>query len=280
MLVLADCPTIGGPASGGQYGWTWCQTRQPDDEIVLTVAGMAHVPAASDEVNLFLHVLAVLVGAQRSFEPSPTDVQTVTITAQEVKDRLPHLVSKPVLADVPGLLRHEPATWHCNAQSSGDRWVLALSPFLRPFSHLETKQEYLERVIEVTTPVAPEPPPLYPSSLSLPEAIDYLNAIWHLHAGRPLIRIGRAEAAAKLVLDCAGADEFDSRLSALCGILDGVDLPDREESKSSIWASICGPSSPRSPQRERSRPWMTCGRCSTFASGVNTLAPRTGLLEE
>jgi hypothetical protein len=231
MYAMADCPVIGGPSSGGQYGWTWCQTRQPGDEIGLTVAGMAHVPAARHEVDLFLRVLAVLVDTQRSFEPSPTDVQTVTITAQEIKDcLLPRTVSKAALADLTTVLRHEPATWHCNPRPSGDLWVLALSPFLRSYAGLETAQGYLERVVEVTTPVAPEPPSLYPSSLSLPESIDYLNAIWRLRTGRPLIRIGRAEAAAKLVLDCASADEFESRLSALCSILDSVDVPDREVS--------------------------------------------------
>jgi hypothetical protein len=33
------------------------------------------------------------------------------------------------------------------------------------------------------------------------------------------------------VLDCAGADEFDARLSALCSILDSVNIPDRDESR-------------------------------------------------
>lgn len=63
------------------------------------------------------------------------------------------------------------------------------------------------------------------SSLALAEAIDYLNAIWRLHAGQPLFRIARAEAAAKLTQPCATADEFDARLSALCGILDQLQLP-------------------------------------------------------
>jgi len=65
----------------------------------------------------------------------------------------------------------------------------------------------------------------------LPEAIDYLNAVWRLHAGSPLIRIGRAEAAAKLVLDCASAEEFESRVSSLCSILDSLDVPESEGHK-------------------------------------------------
>ena len=232
MHALAECPTVGGPWSGGQYGWTWSQTRQPGDEIGLTVAGMAQSKDSSREIKLFIAVLRLLVDAQRLFEPSATDVQTIAVTSRGVRDRLPaSWVSKVALADIPGLLRHEPATWHCTVRSSEDSWELELSPFVRRYAGIGTAQEYLERLVEILTPAVPEPSPLYPSPLSLPEAIDYLNAIWRLHAGRPLVRIGRAEAAAKLVLDCANADEFESRLSAVCSILDAVDVPDRSDSR-------------------------------------------------
>jgi hypothetical protein len=39
------------------------------------------------------------------------------------------------------------------------------------------------------------------------------------------MRIARAEAAAKLALDCATADEFETRLSALAGILAQLEIP-------------------------------------------------------
>lgn len=232
MRTLAECPLVGGPGSGGRYGWTWSQTLQPGDEIGLSVAGMAQIPAASHEANLFIAVLRLLVEEQHRFQPSPTEVQAITLTSQELKGRLPPAwLSEAALADIPTLLRHEPATWHCTVRSSDDAWELELSPFLRRYPRLGTTQEYVEHVVAELTPVAPERPPLYPSALSLPEAVDYLNAIWRLHAGKALIRIGRAEAAAKLVLDCANADEFESRLSALCSILDAVNVPDQKESK-------------------------------------------------
>ena len=129
MHALAECPTVGGPRSGGRYGWTWSQTRRPGDEIGLTVAGMAQIPPASHEVNLFIAVLRLLVEAQRLFQPSPTDVQTIAITSHEVRDRLPpSWVSEAALADIPTLLRREPAAWHCTARSSDDLWELELSP--------------------------------------------------------------------------------------------------------------------------------------------------------
>jgi hypothetical protein len=232
MQVLPTCPMIGGPASGGSYGWTWCSTRQADDEIRLTIAGMGHVSDAQHEVKLFIDALAVVVQTQRSFKASPTEVKAVAISVAEMRDSLPPVwrLDTAALAGIRDAFKHEPATWHCNAQPVDD-WVLTLSPFLRQYGGLDTWETYLERVIEVLSPPIPQPEPLYPSPLSLPEAIDYLNAVWRLHAERPVIRIGRAEAAAKLVLDCATADEFESRLSALCSTLDALDVPDSDGHK-------------------------------------------------
>lgn len=230
MTTMTSCPSVGG--FGGNYGWTWCDRNQPGDEIGLSVAGMMHIPAAQREVALFIDTLAVLVESQRSFKPSPTEVIEPKINASTLVQCLPsqwRLDAAGVIS-VRDALRREPGTWHCHATPDDD-WVLTLSPFLRRFADLGTPQKYLERVVEIMSPPVAQPESLYPSSLSLSEAIDYLNAIWRLHTGRPLVRIGRAEAAAKLVLDCASADEFESRLSALCSLLDAVDVPDQGASK-------------------------------------------------
>lgn len=230
MTTVTSCPSVRG--FGGNYGWTWCDRSQPDDEIGLSVAGMMHLPAAQHEVALFMDTLAVLTESQRSFKPSPIEVIEPKISASVLVEWLPSRwrLDRTGVVNVRDALRREPGTWHCHATLDDD-WVLTLSPFLRHFAGLETPEKYLERVVEIMSPPVARPEPLYPSSLSLPEAIDYLNAIWRLHTGRPLVRIGRAEAAAKLVLDCASADEFESRLSALCSLLDAVDVPDRSASK-------------------------------------------------
>jgi hypothetical protein len=230
MDTIASSPPLGG--FGGAYGWTWSGRNQPEDEVGLTVAGMMHVADAEREVALFLDVLTVLVSDQRSFEPSPTEVVVVQVSASELRDCLrPHWrLDAASLANIRDILSHEPATWHCQATPEDD-WTLTLSPFLRRFAGLDTQETYLERVIEIMGSAGAEPEPLFPSPLSLPEAIDYLNAIWRLQTGHALIRIGRAEAAAKLVLDCSGSDEFDSRLSALCSILDSMQVPDQPASK-------------------------------------------------
>jgi hypothetical protein len=104
--------------------------------------------------------------------------------------------------------------------------ALELSRFLRSYGGITTAEAYLERVIAVYAPPVAASEPLHPSALSLPEAIDYLNAVWRAHhSGSPLIRLGRVEVAAKLALARSTAEEFESRLSALTSVLDGMNVP-------------------------------------------------------
>ena len=231
--VLSTCPVLRG--AGGNYGWVWGAHQLRDESPVgVTVAGMRYVdaPVAVEPIGLFLRMLTLMVAVELAFEPSPAEVVPVkltTETAHAFLKRVDHRLDLGgrAFADVRELLQNEPGTWHSHASET--EWTL--SPFLRRYRDVETAEQYVERVIDVYTPAQAEPEPLYPSSLALPEAIDYLNLVWNKHAGAPLIRIGRAEAAVKLALDCATADEFESRISALCAILGVIDLPDREESK-------------------------------------------------
>ncbi len=206
---------------------------QPKDELALTVAGMSHVPDASDEVQVFLDALAYMIERERANLPAPTDTEPPSLSAGELRNGLAGRweLDAVALASIRDTLNREPATWNTHLLAHDEAWEATLSPFMRAYAGLTTPREYLERVVEVLAPAGPAPEPLYPSALSLPEALDYLNTVWRLHTARPLLRITRAEAAAKLALDCASADEFDSRLSALCGILDGLQLPDGDGHK-------------------------------------------------
>jgi hypothetical protein len=237
--VLLECPDIRFGMGSGRYGWVDAQARSIEGvgaghTLRLTVAGMVRLPRARDRVDLFLDALAYLVKRERSFKPSPTTVQTVNVSATELQAGLApsRRLSPEGLMLIGDLLPSEPATWHSQVEAAGsDSWIATLSPFIRDFAGVSSPTEYVDRVARVLAPSSPARAPLYPSSLSLPEAIDYLNAVWRLHAGKPLFTIARAEAAAKLALDCATADEFDARLSAFCGILDHLRLPSSEDNK-------------------------------------------------
>ncbi|HEV7943763.1 MAG TPA: hypothetical protein VGP17_13300 [Solirubrobacteraceae bacterium] len=229
--MLATCPEVRG--GGGNYGWVWADYPLRDESFIgVTIAGMSHMACAVDLVGIFLNMLALMVAAEHTFEPSPAKVLNIQLSTdaaaallKKVDQRLD--IGPRAFDDIREILRHEPATWHSSASEDG--WTL--SRFLRDYGGITTPQEYVKRVIDVYTPPQPDPDPLHPSSLSLPEAIDYLNLVWRSHARAPLVRIGRAEAAVKLALDCATADESESRISALCSILATMDVPDSENNK-------------------------------------------------
>jgi len=233
--VLSTCPVIRG--GGGAYGWVWHTppspvSLMPEHELALSIAGMRHVAEASEDVTLFLDYLNVLVANEAAFDPWPDSVREVTLSPDALVQILRAMPAKwdlgsRSLAWLRDLAEHEPATWHSRF-SPNDR--IELSRFLRSYGDITTATEYVERVIAVYAPPVAASEPLHPSSLSLPEAIDYLNAVWRVHhSDGPLIRLGRAEVAAKLALDCATAEEFESRLSALTSVLDGMNVPDSTE---------------------------------------------------
>lgn len=230
--VLSTCPVIRG--GGGAYGWVWHAAQSPvslmpEHELALTIAGIRHVAEGSEDIALFLDYLSVLVANEAAFDPLPDRISQVTLSPDALVQILRTTPAKwdlgsRSLAWLRDLTEHEPATWHSRFLPHDQ---IELSRFLRSYGGITTATEYLERLIAVHVPPVAVSEPLHPSSLSLPEAIDYLNTVWRVHhSGNPLVRLGRVEIAAKLALDCSTVNEFESRLSALTSVLDGMDVPD------------------------------------------------------
>jgi hypothetical protein len=181
-------------------------------------------------VGLFLALLRGLVQRGRSFAPDPTTVQTVEVTSAEVEEALPrplgYVPFRPSVTRLGDVLRHEPSTMGCISwNGSDDTWTATLNSSLRDFDDVRDADDYIERLVATFSLARPEPPPVLVSALALPEAIDYLNAVWRLREGEPLFLISRSESAAKLAFECNGPDEFDSRLTALYGILCATRVP-------------------------------------------------------
>jgi hypothetical protein len=198
---------------------------------------MVHVTDAIPEAEAFVETLGVLVERERGFAPHPSEVQTAEVWSGEIRQRLEQrwvIGDDDNLTALVAVLGGEPSTWHCQvARTEDGPWSARLSPFLRTYADVTSPVEYVDRLVE-TIELPPQLPlPLHPSSLSLPEAIDYLNAVWRANVGngKALIRISRAEAAAKLALECATADEFESRLSAFAGILGQLRVPPAKEDR-------------------------------------------------
>lgn len=239
--LIAEAPSITLGTGSGRYGWLQADRSimalQPEDKVRLTIAGMAQVPNASTEVDAFIEMVALLVERERGFAPDPTEVQGVEVWSGEIRERLEQrwvIGDDDNLTAFTQLMSREPLIW-LSQVTPGETgaWRVKPSPFVRRYAGVTTAAEYVDRLVEAIGLPAEPPAPLYFSSLSLPEAIDYLNAVWRLNvgAGEALFRISRAEAAAKLALDLASVDELESRLSAFAGILSQVRLPGHEGDK-------------------------------------------------
>jgi hypothetical protein len=59
----------------------------------------------------------------------------------------------------------------------------------------------------------------------MPAAFDYLDAVWRLRFGEPLVVPPGLERSARLVLDVATAEEADTALSALAEVLKNLKVP-------------------------------------------------------
>lgn len=113
-----------------------------------------------------------------------------------------------------------------------DKNVIHSGRGLREFAGTADAREYLRRVIRLLgAEMRPVVEPTLPSSLGLPEALGYLDAVWRARYGTHLLRCVRPATAAKLAAPCASSDEFDARMSALADVVAQfqVDLPPDEQ---------------------------------------------------
>jgi hypothetical protein len=155
---------------------------------------MAKVVDAASEVDIFIDTLAFLIDREREFVPNPSEVVAVEVWSGDIRKRLEQRwdVQDPqTLMSIKKLMEAEPATWHCQTiGEDGGAWRVSLSPLVRRFAGVATVADYTQRVFELNVPEVATAQ-LFPSSLSLPEAIDYLNAVWRIGvgAGKPLLRI-------------------------------------------------------------------------------------------
>jgi hypothetical protein len=236
--LIAEAPSIGLRTGSGRYGWLHTDRSimavQPEDKVRLTIAGMAQVPDASAEVDAFLRMLALLVEREQGLAAHPTEVQEAEVWSGDIRKRIEQrwdIGDDDRLTAFTQLMSHEPLIWLCQVTwAESGAWHVKPSPFIRRFAGVTNADDYVDRLVDAIGVRTALAAPLYPSSLSLPEAIDYLNAVWRLTAGNSeaLFRISRAEAAAKLALDCASVDELESRLSAFAGIMSQIRLPGQD----------------------------------------------------
>jgi hypothetical protein len=243
--VVSDCPWVRLASGFSHYGWTW-QFRghaiapPPDDLIGLTVLGLFHVGALY-ETGMFIGALRYLVYAEQHFTPSPKTVPKVEVSAAQIAQSL---FPRPPLRGVTGgmraadlallgdILRREPSTRPYidpNGDPRDGNWTVVPKPFIRAYEGIKDIEGYAERLVAELSPPRAAPHPETVSSLALPEAIDYLNAIWHLRFHQELFDIPRFAGAVELTHDCQTSVDFDSRVTALYGIFSAIRIPNGKQ---------------------------------------------------
>lgn len=231
--TLLSCPILRWSGYGrSRYGWIWTTGNEgataDDDRIGLTVVGMHWLDSASGEVSRFIRALGALVSSSGSFRPSPAEVQVVTVTSEQLQPLLSPF-RPPEVRRLGEVLRHEPATMPFISQPDEmGSWTATLDSRIRAYSDVQDVPQYAERLEELVAPrIAVSPTPV--SSLALPEAIDYLNAIWHLRFRQELFDIPRFAGAVELTHDCQTSADFDSRVTALYGVFSAIRIPNGKQ---------------------------------------------------
>lgn len=208
------------------YGYVWpthSGTPGYSDQIGLTIAGLATIQAAEPTVAYFLRFVSSIGTIRSSIDLDPFEEIKPTTTRDEISAlRRPFV---PINQRLLELLHHEPATWHCElVDTSSENWRISLPPELRRFAGVSSVEDYLDRLRTLLIPVRTSNEVPYYSPFTLPAAIDYLDVVWQLNFGNPLVVPPGVERSARLAFDASTPEEVDSRLSALAELLKNLQV--------------------------------------------------------
>lgn len=222
------------------YGWFFVDGAQqfypqPEDRLGLTVAGMLKQTNMLPFAGLFLDVLKLMVNREARATALPLQPATATISADTIHEliraagRDRDFEYEPTVEFMKMQLRHEPATWNSVPDFENPDTPRALWHGLRNYRSVANAASYVDCLADVF-PVSTAMTQANPSSLSLPEALHFLNTMWRLHCKAQLFVCDRIDSAAQLALDCSSKDELAARMSALAGILGKAHLPTTKDS--------------------------------------------------
>jgi hypothetical protein len=127
--VLRSCPRLAFGTSVGSYGWFRVTGQHPyepapEDQLTLSVAGMARSTEMNARADQFLQLFNYLADRLRAFTPDPVTVVPLVVTSKEILEHFDSLTypgKSTALTDVLFLaevLEHEPP---CGAVRLRDR---------------------------------------------------------------------------------------------------------------------------------------------------------------
>ena len=228
--LLDGLPTTGGRALYGLIRPAGGRYRGAEDTVSLTIAGLVQCPRAGDAVAVFLSVLHLLIDKEQRTRSDPYEVPRVEVPGDQVNQHLQEAGFDLFAWTIPQLrtlLQYEPPDAVSGISGTPDEWTVTVSKDLRRYRSVTDKESYLDRVLEHLAPSSQPAERLYVSPFTLPNAMDFLDAVWQVRFKRErLFRLGSAGAVAALAFGCATEDEFKSRVSAFADALARMAVPE------------------------------------------------------
>ena len=233
--VLSSLPFVGSLRPGSRhYGLVWTDSNipMPSAKVYLTVAGRHHVQGIEQKnTEAFVVLLKRLVTARLNIPMSPVEVQTTYATCQELRDQAVSY-SSPIfesgtLEQVKVLVDYEPvlASTVTSAPDKRGGWRVELRRELALYKSVESVEQYITRVSELLTPPTVELVESIPSPFGIVAAFDYLDVVWRLRFGKPLVQSISAERTARLAFPVNTRDALNSQLSSCAELLKGLRIP-------------------------------------------------------
>ncbi len=125
---------------------------QPQDAISLTVAGLASLPKAAEDLEVFLRVMRFAAHLEQEQLVGAKQPQ-VTLGGVIAKVELPASGRDDLLKRVYHILNAE--TWGWSTSGGGDTdWSFEISPLVRPLRDVISIDEYWQRMHPIPTPVS------------------------------------------------------------------------------------------------------------------------------
>lgn len=227
--LVASFPTLGGVHYAAVWALSSGGVHVAENEVGLTVAGLAHVHGGDRFIQMFLTMLR---GVARRLDELPMDPKTVPTLTMNLGDLANVLRTGPGdarLADVETVTRlipHEPSTWHGSVQGEREDLTWSNVPWhITRFRNVDNVNAYLA---ELEAFVGPPPPVRTPGADREPAEVG-TPADWTtmLHPRlrdhlEPVITNGRWDT---LIREATAFLEHELRSRASFGTdLSGVDL--------------------------------------------------------
>lgn len=203
-----------------------------DTPMALTIAGVQHVRPDGPLSKLWIKLLQYLITQQSRLQPSSTEVVTCTVSDKELARLVPSppgdtAAQERLLGQLRLLLDQEPLLQSRveHPHPLDGPWTIKVPPEILRYEGLETVDQYVDRLTDILTPDVPPYVGSAASGLSLPQAISFLDAVWHARVGRRLFANLDAGSIEKLGLPVTSAAELDSWTSALSDVLSHIRVP-------------------------------------------------------